>query len=261
VPYDARNSYGPDYYPELFASAAPAKVKQVAKADVPSGDAVSKAKPAVKKSSPAPAKTEAAKVEPKKELAVTTKPVVSKPKAAPVQKPAPVKTMTQEKKPAAKKTEKATVASKPTAKKAEKTTVASKPKKESKSATSRFRRSASKKIQGTLVAEFPKRLVIKYKSGSTHDPFETLVNDTRVNNSVIERSVPNVEGLKLVGVIESADSDNRALFEDKSGYGYILKSGDKVRKGYVLRVESNRVYFQIFEYGWSRTVALNLEEN
>ena len=61
-----------------------------------------------------------------------------------------------------------------------------------------------------------------------------------------------------VGIIE-AGSSNRALFEDKDGYGYILKSGDKVKNGYVLRVESDRVYFQIFEYGWSRTVALQIE--
>ena len=72
--------------------------------------------------------------------------------------------------------------------------------------------------------------------------------------------MPNVEGLRLVGVIESDGMSNSALFEDQDGYGYILKEGDKVRKGYVLRVEQNRVYFQIFEYGWSRTLSLNLEE-
>ncbi len=282
VPYNSRNTYGPGYDPDLFASAASVQEKLAAKASVVTKDAAPKAKP------------EVTKVEPKKKPAVTSKPAAPKPKTAPAktepkpsikksspatktpvmaktesgtktapaQKPAPAKTMKQDKKPAAKKTETTTVASKTAAKKTKTTTVASKPKKESKSSTSRFRRSAaSKKAKGTLVAEFPKRLVVKYKSRSTRDPFETLVNDTRVNNSVVERSVPNVEGLKLVGVIESSDGDNRALFEDNSGYGYILKSGDKVRKGYVLRVESNRVYFQIFEYGWSRTVALNLEDN
>lgn len=129
-------------------------------------------------------------------------------------------------------------------------------------ATSRFRRTRDQlnKIKGTMVAEFPKRLVIKYRGKSHRDPFETLVNERKTNNSLQERKVPNAEGLKLVGIIEAADGDNRALFEDTDGYGYIMKSGDKVRKGYVLRVEIDRVYFQIFEYGWSRTVALNLEE-
>lgn len=132
-----------------------------------------------------------------------------------------------------------------------------------KKPTSRFRRSPTRptKIKGTLVAEFPKRLVIKYKTRSYRDPFETLINEAKIYNSPIEKRIPNVEGLKLVGVLESEAGLNSALFEDKEGYGYILREGDKVQKGYVLRVEHNRVYFQIFEYGWSRTFALNIDED
>ena len=126
-------------------------------------------------------------------------------------------------------------------------------------ATSRFRRTASE-IKGTMVAEFPKRLVIKYKPKLSRDPFEALVNKTRSYSGPIEVRIPNVEGLNLVGIIESGGTGNRALLEDAHGYSYILKSGDKVKKGYVLRVESDRIYFQIFEYGWSRTAALALEE-
>ncbi|MBU0983935.1 MAG: AMIN domain-containing protein [candidate division Zixibacteria bacterium] len=127
--------------------------------------------------------------------------------------------------------------------------------------TSRFRRDpgVSAKVKGTMVAEFPKRLVIKYKTRGQRDPFATLIDETRTHEGPIEQRIPNVEGLKLVGVIESGDGANRALFEDKEGFSYILKSGDKVRKGYVLRVEVDRVYFQVFEYGWSRTVALKME--
>ena len=132
-----------------------------------------------------------------------------------------------------------------------------------KAPTSRFRRSPTRptKIKGTLVAEFPKRLVIKYKARSSRDPFETLINEAKTYNNPIEKRIPNVEGLELVGILESEVGANSALFEDKNGYGYILKEGDKVRKGYVLRVEHDRVYFQIFEYGWSRTVALNIDED
>jgi len=127
--------------------------------------------------------------------------------------------------------------------------------------TARFRRdpAKSRKIKGTLVAEFPTRLVIKYKGKAYRDPFETLINDSKVQNNPMEQRVPNVEGLRLVGILESYETDNSALFEDKDGYGYILKAGDKVQKGYVLRVDEDRVYFQIFEYGWSRTVALDME--
>ncbi|MBU8934305.1 MAG: hypothetical protein KOO62_09890 [candidate division Zixibacteria bacterium] len=130
-----------------------------------------------------------------------------------------------------------------------------------KKPTSRFRRSPTRptKIKGTLVAEFPKRLVIKYKSRG-RDPFETLINATRTSDSPIGQRVPNVEGLRLVGVIESGGKPNSALFEDNDGYGYILKEGDKVRKGYVLRVDQDQVHFQIFEYGWSRTLSLSLDE-
>ena len=127
--------------------------------------------------------------------------------------------------------------------------------------TSRFRRNpVSNKIKGTMVAQFPKRLVVKYKSQSYRDPFATLIDESKTYNNPIEKKIPNVEGLRLVGIIQAEQkSENRALFEDNDGYGYILKTGDKVRKGYVLRVNSDKVYFQIFEYGWSRTVALNLE--
>ncbi|MCP4685840.1 MAG: AMIN domain-containing protein [bacterium] len=129
-----------------------------------------------------------------------------------------------------------------------------------KTATSRFRRSAaSNKIKGTLVAEFPKRLVVKYKSSHYRDPFKTLIDAARTQNVPVEQRIANVEGLKLVGIIESDGGSNRALFEDQEGYGYMLESGDKVRNGYVLRVETDRVYFQIFEYGWSRTVALKMD--
>ena len=126
--------------------------------------------------------------------------------------------------------------------------------------TARFRReAASVKIKGTMVAEFPERLVVEYAAEGRRDPFASLVDETRPYNDPIEKRVPNVEGLRLVGVIESYDGTSRALFEDNTGYSYMLESGDKVRNGYVLRVESEQVYFQIFEYGWSRTVALRME--
>ena len=127
-------------------------------------------------------------------------------------------------------------------------------------ATARFRREVqSDKIRGTMVAEFPERLVIKYEQVGQRDPFGPLIDDARTFNAPVENRIPNVEGLKLVGIIDSDGGFNQALFEDKTGFSYILKTGDKVRNGYVLRVEPEQVYFQIFEYGWSRTVALTME--
>jgi hypothetical protein len=129
--------------------------------------------------------------------------------------------------------------------------------------TARFRRHplSAAKIKGTMIAQFPQRLVIKYETNGARDPFATLLDNTRTFNSPTKQGVPNVDGLKLVGVIVARQAGNRALFQDKNGYSYMLQSGDKVRNGYVLRIESDRAYFQIFEYGWSRTIALKIDES
>ena len=191
-----------------------------------------------------------AKAEAEKKAAVTTPPAKKEVVVAqtpPVKDPAPAKIKSSE---PAKKSADKKVAQANTATKAE-----------DKKATSRFRRNpVSNKIKGTMVAQFPKRLVIKYKTKAMRDPFATLIDESKTYNNPVEKRIPNVEGLKLVGIIQAENkSENRALFEDSDNYGYILKTGDKVRKGYVLRVDEDRVYFQIFEYGWSRTIALNLE--
>ena len=126
--------------------------------------------------------------------------------------------------------------------------------------TSRFRRQPSMpaKLKGTIVAKFPTRMVIKYTPGMSRDPFKTLIDETKKNDSQMQRKVPDIETLRLVGVIEAANGKNRALLEDIDGYGYILGEGDKVKKGYVSRIDSDKAYFQLYEYGWSRTVALHL---
>ena len=98
-----------------------------------------------------------------------------------------------------------------------------------------------------MVAQFPTRLVVKYRSRINRDPFKPLIIETIDHDGPIVSKVPNVEGLKLVGIIESDGGSNRALLEDKIGISYILKTGDKVKYGYVLRVENDKVYFQIFE--------------
>jgi len=136
-------------------------------------------------------------------------------------------------------------------------------KKSAKKPTSRFRRQPAfpAKLKGTIVAEFPKRMVIKYKPGISRDPFASLINETKKSNSPLDKKIPDVETARLVGILESSDGQNRALLEDIDGYGFILKSGDKVKKGYVSQIYSDKALFQIFEYGWSRSVALHLDDN
>lgn len=129
--------------------------------------------------------------------------------------------------------------------------------------TSRFRRDGyfPAKLKGTIVAEFPQRMVIEYAPGVFRDPFETLINETKQNEGPQEKRIPDVETSRLVGILESSSGKNRALLEDLDGYGYILKAGDKVKKGYVERIDSDKAFFQLFEYGWSRTIALYLGRN
>jgi len=129
--------------------------------------------------------------------------------------------------------------------------------------TAHFRRQPAfpAKLKGTIVAEFPKRMVIKYKPGQSRDPFASLIDESKGTDSPLDKKIPDVETARLVGVLESTDGQNRALLEDLDGYGFILKPGDKVKKGYVSQIYTDKALFQIFEYGWSRSVALHLDDN
>jgi len=130
-----------------------------------------------------------------------------------------------------------------------------------KKATSRFRRKPAfpTKLKGTIVAQFPTRMVIKYKPSSLRDPFATLISERASSSDLpMGRRIADVETSRLVGVLESSDGKNSALLEDMDGIGYILNSGDKVKKGYVSKIYADKALFQLFEYGWSRTVALRL---
>ena len=141
-------------------------------------------------------------------------------------------------------------------------TVAAKDTVESKP-TSRFRRQPAfpAKLKGTIVAEFPQRMVIRYGAGKRRDPFRTLIDDTKKSDSPIHKKIPDVETSRLVGILEASNGEYRALLEDFDGYGYILKKGDKIKKGYVSKIDASKAFFRLFEYGWSRTVALYLGQN
>jgi len=114
------------------------------------------------------------------------------------------------------------------------------------------------KTTGTLAGRFPKRKVIKYQSWGTRDPFTALIDKSLAGYE--PGAPPNVETLRLVGVLKSNDGSS-ALLEDLEGYGYILKDGDKVQNGYVVQIGTDKIIFQIQEYGWSRTIALKLESD
>jgi hypothetical protein len=103
---------------------------------------------------------------------------------------------------------------------------------------------------------YPSREKVSYGSQGRRDPFSSLFD--RVED--YEFGVPplaSIENLSLVGILQSFDQ-NLALLEDSRGFGYILQAGDRIKDGRVLRVDDDRVIFQVSEYGWTRNVSLEL---
>ncbi len=139
-----------------------------------------------------------------------------------------------------------------------------KPTKVTNKATSRFRRQPAvpNRLKGTIVAEFPTRMVIKYDPGVGRDPFATLVTDKKGNrNQSFDQKILDIETARLVGILESSTGQYRALVEDIDGFGFILKPGDRIKKGYVTKIYPEKAMFQLFEYGWSRSHVLYLGDD
>ncbi len=117
---------------------------------------------------------------------------------------------------------------------------------------------ASMRAQGTTptgVGGVPSREFLFYGDMGRRDPFEPLVTGQR--SGFVTDELPNVETLRLVGVLRD-DAESIALLENLEGYGYILRTGDKVQNGSLIAVQNNRALFQIDEYGWSHVIALQL---
>lgn len=129
---------------------------------------------------------------------------------------------------------------------------------------SRYRRATAKEaeIKASKVVEFPKRMVIKYTKTNSRDPFEALIALTENQKKRIPdlNKPPNAEALHLVGILESVVGKDAALLQDRDGIGFILRTGDRVQNGYVAQIDENAVYFQINEYGWSRTLVKHMEK-
>ncbi len=109
--------------------------------------------------------------------------------------------------------------------------------------------------KGTPIEAISQRETVYYQSEGRRDPFAPLTESIRTELGEIP--LPTFESLKLVGILRD-EAGNRALLEDVRGYGYIMKNGDKIKNGYVVSVEEDKVIFQIQEYGWSKTMDLEL---
>jgi len=107
---------------------------------------------------------------------------------------------------------------------------------------------------GVKIESYPKRKEVGYTTSGVRDPFMPLVGSV---SGQFTMELPALENMTLVGILENVDG-NRALLEDSEGNGYILMPNDKVKNGYLVTVTDTRAIFQITEYGWTRTVDLEL---
>lgn len=101
----------------------------------------------------------------------------------------------------------------------------------------------------------PARSKIVYHTNGRRDPFLPLLQVGAAYNAA---ALPDVSNLRLVGMLHDVD-ESWGLFEDANGFGYILRKGDRVRNGRLNKLTQTRAYFQLNEFGWSRSVELELE--
>jgi hypothetical protein len=101
----------------------------------------------------------------------------------------------------------------------------------------------------------PQRNKIVYHTNGRRDPFRPLLQVGAGYNSA---SLPDVASLRLVGLLHDMGAA-WGLFQDANGYGYILREGDRVKNGRLNKLTNTRAYFQLNEFGWSRSVELELE--
>ena len=112
-----------------------------------------------------------------------------------------------------------------------------------------------KKASGIEIESYPKRALVSYNTPDYRDPFDPLIGGP---GGHLSGELPALENLALVGVLTDQEG-NRALLEDAEGNGYIMLPKDRVKNGYLVSVSENKAIFQITEYGWTRTVALELD--
>lgn len=110
-------------------------------------------------------------------------------------------------------------------------------------------------LQQTELHLVPQRQPARYDPGRQRDPFVPLTDRQDMTFGVVP--LPLFENLKLVGILKDEEG-NRALLEDKMGFGHILMSGDRIRDGYVISVGEDSATFHVEEYGGYRVVVLEL---
>jgi hypothetical protein len=94
-----------------------------------------------------------------------------------------------------------------------------------------------------------------YASLGRRDPFGSLLQGDFVGDG--EVGLPDIGGLRLVGIAWD-ENDHFAMVEDGRGFGHVLREGDPVRGGRVLRIDRGSVTFVQSMAGDSNTITLEL---
>jgi len=92
----------------------------------------------------------------------------------------------------------------------------------------------------------------QYRAGGNRDPFASLIG-TDERSDLVDLSV-----VELVGVVTSGDRPF-AIVEDADGVSYVLRKGDRVKNGRVVRVTSEALVCSQTMLGYTTTVQLKLE--
>ncbi len=93
-----------------------------------------------------------------------------------------------------------------------------------------------------------------YNSRGRRDPFKPIEESATQQDTLLD-----IAKAKLIGVIQDS-SGYVALVEDKDGNGFILRRGDRIKRGRVVRVTKDMAVFAISDFGFTRTVILKLEK-
>lgn len=92
----------------------------------------------------------------------------------------------------------------------------------------------------------------QYQAGGSRDPFASLIG-TDERSDLVDLSV-----VRLVGVVTSGEKPF-AIVEDADGVSYVLRKGDRVKNGRVVRVAPEALVCSQTMLGYTTTVQLKLE--
>lgn len=92
----------------------------------------------------------------------------------------------------------------------------------------------------------------EYRASASRDPFASLIGSDQ-RSDLVDLSV-----VKLVGVVTSGDRPF-AIVEDSEGVSYVLRKGDRVKNGRVVRVTDEGLVCSQTMLGYTTTVQLKLE--